>query len=244
MKEYATEPEAKVMRVCQGLMFTKHLLLCLALCLGVRPLTARAANDEPPAAMQRLPVAPNQPVAPSDAVGCRVQAVEADNRSGWFTTHHGSGVAIGRREVLTAAHVVGAPGARVKVEFGGRWIACSVAGVDAKTDLALLSAAEDLPNFAVLAADKESVLFMVASGETRPVNVSSGFVLKSRADFGDMAHGKSGGGVLNGSGQLVGLVIQGEPVREGSNQMRTDVTWFVGAVEIRKFLAWVSVKKF
>ena len=196
------------------------------------------------------------PAEPS--VGCRVQAVEMETKTGWFVTHHGSGVAIGRREILTAAHVVDAKGVatfRVEVASPGksvadasgsfRWVACTLGGIDRERDLAVLIAGEDLPNFALLAADKHATLFMVASGEARPVSVSSGFITAAKADFGDMAHGKSGGAVLDGSGRLVGLVLQGEPLKGSSSAMRPDVTWFIAAGEIRKFLAKVlPAKKF
>jgi S1-C subfamily serine protease len=201
--------------------------------------------------MKRLPllfiIVPLSAMAGESFV-LRVRAVQ--NFEDRIVTQYGTGVVLdarefkyaGNRYVLTAAHVVkfedkdesseGPVATGVFVEQGrGKWVRCEVILKDTTRDLVLLEAAQDLHSSVKLA----DPIKMIVSGspEGRPVESQEGTFKEGKVAC-PMAHGMSGGAVINKDGQLGGLITLG--VVGGDGKMRADNAIFVSADCIREFL--------
>ncbi len=168
---------------------------------------------------------------------CRLRSVV---RQGSETvTSNGSAVMIGKKHLLTAWHVVDDKGAAILAEIAPMtWKQCKVSAASVEIDLALLECIDELPTQAPIFSGQP--YFMIASGEGKKVTVSSGVVISATGNFGDMLNGKSGGGIFNACGELVGIVVSG--LADEKKNMRRDVTNFVGIGAIKNFLAESGVK--
>ncbi len=135
----------------------------------------------------------------ASASGVRVKAEREE--PGAVITAWGSGCFVGRRQVLTAYHVVDR--GYITVELAGEWRKCRVVRFDHKLDLALLECVAESDDVVKLAQGEP--LYVSASDKSAPiqnreVSRQSGWV------NGHIDHGNSGGPVLNAKGELVGIV--------------------------------------
>lgn len=160
----------------------------------------------------------------------------------------GSGVMVGPRQVLTAAHVVSGAG-KVAVEVGSWSAVGDVVAYDTQRDLALVAVVEPiplpvqgLPTFARLDVGEGGQIVGAAATGTSPFAVldrtiietddvreptrsrRAGYVVEAATERGD-----SGAGVYTSQGELVGLVFAVSAVTEN----RSFVT---ASEEVKEFL--------
>ena len=160
---------------------------------------------------------------------------------------YGSAIAISKRRLLTAAHVVeGAERVVITLyntEDYHKDLVAKVLYVDDKVDLALLETFEDLPLSATVGLGKannlklhENVVVLGAPGGESPRFSTFGeFTSRDSRELdgtwmmsAPLAHGMSGGGVFTLDGYLIGISVSGD--RSGT------CCFFVPAPTISAFL--------
>lgn len=156
------------------------------------------------------------------AAGVRVKAEHRTETTARVS--YGSGCFIEKNRVVTAWHVIDG-GGDIYVEIDGDWIRAKVIKHDAKTDLALLQTkAESKDVVKLVKAEQWTVS---ASDESQEISV------KSAGNFGGtitskVKNGNSGGPLLNGKGELVGIVL--------ARSLDEESGYYISADLVRAFL--------
>jgi S1-C subfamily serine protease len=176
----------------------------------------------------------------TDSMVMRVRCVHDEDKT--TLTEHGSCVAVtdntlgldSKRSVLTAAHVVGKPSGTIVVEARtGHWVRCTLEKIDKDRDLALLKAAEDLPNAVRLAKVEALTVIASKAGETVRSQAATPFKIFALCSL--FGPGMSGGALIDSNGKLYGIVTAG--VRDPrTGNMCPDIGVFISIAEIRSFL--------
>ena len=158
----------------------------------------------------------------------------------------GSSVAIDKRHIITASHVVTKDDADVRIDIFDhegiykRSIPCKIVRKDDDADLALLEADEELPARQTLdygSAKVGDVVYAVgAAWGDAPFSVATGnLVSKANAEFESLwqmsatiVPGMSGGGVYSADHKFLGIMVRGAKCAGGL---------FVPAECVKEFLA-------
>ena len=136
--------------------------------------------------------------------------------------------------IVTAAHVTGAAGDRLKIEAeNDRWIDCTLLAIDREDDIAILKASALLPKSSKLAPD--GAVTVSGSPTSKPVITERGTVRALVLRLDVMAHGMSGGPVFDLDGNLAGIIVAG--IADDNGAMKHDTGLVVAASVIRHFLS-------